>query len=427
MRYISTRGGVEAAPVGFSAAVARGLAADGGLYVPESLPSRDPSECSNVDDLAATAAWMLAPFVEGDALAGELASICRGALSFPLSVREVSGGGTTARLLELFHGPTAAFKDVGARFLAECLARLEPAAERTVLVATSGDTGGAVAAAFHKRPGFRVVVMFPDGGVSPRQQHQLTCFGDNVLAFAVKGTFDDCQRILKAALADAELVRCHGLTTANSINIARLLPQAVYYAHAAMWMLRERGVCPTMVVPSGNVGNATAALWAKAMGFPIAGVVLACNDNRTLAEFFDSGEWRPRASVQTIANAMDVGNPSNMERVFHMFPDREALRRDVRAVAVDDAVIRDVIRLWRERYGYVLCPHTATAAFAADRLDVENPVVVATAHPAKFPEVVEPLIGAEVTPPTALAELLARPTSFDRMEPSLDALREVLG
>jgi threonine synthase len=323
-------------------------------------------------------------------------------------------------VLELYRGPTAAFKDVGARFLAECLAR--STTERTILVATSGDTGGAVAAAFWRKPGIEVGVLFPKGGVSELQQHQLTCWGDNVHAFAVRGTFDDCQGLLKRALADPGWRSRSNLTTANSINIGRLLPQVVYYAWAALRYRHEHGgVAPSFLVPSGNVGNATAALWARAMGVPIRGITMVANANRTVPDFFATGEWAPRPAVPTLANAMDVGTPSNMERVFDLFGDRDALRAAVRALSVSDHAIREAIRTGKERYGRVWDPHTATAVHAFEQTDDPQQILVATAHPAKFRSVVEPLAG-EVEMPPALADLLAREAHHVEIEPELAAL-----
>ena len=404
MRYRSTRN--NAPLVTFGEAMARGLAPDGGLYVPESLPRLDVQAGDFVD----VAQEVLAPFMAGDSLADDLSDICRDAFDFPIPLTPLGAG--PAAVLELFWGPTAAFKDFGARFLAECMAR-QPI-ERTILVATSGDTGGAVAAAFWKKPGIRVAVLFPDGGVSEMQRQQLTCWGENVHAFAVRGTFDDCQGLLKRALSDTAWTAQQNLTTANSINIGRLLPQVAYYAWAALRYRTDHGVAPSFVVPSGNVGNATAALWARSMGLPIADITMVTNANRTVPDFFETGDWQPRSSVATLANAMDVGAPSNMERVFDLFEDREVLRRAVHSKSVDDDAIREEIRSGPTRYNRVWDPHTATAAHAFGEASDPHQILVATAHPAKFESVVEPLVeplvenqvGAVEMPP-ALAALRA--------------------
>src|SRR5688572_27207498 len=307
MRYISTRG---AQGSGLVDAVMRGLAADGGLYVPDDMPRLDPHAVRG-DSLAEIAAEVLAPFFEGSGLESELGAICRDAFDFPLPLKELAPNGELA-VLELFHGPTAAFKDVGARFLASlmerALRRSSDARPLTILVATSGDTGGAVAAAFHRRRGIRVGVLFPKGQVSPRQQHQLTCWGDNVRAFEVDGTFDACQALVKAAFTDPGLQRRHRLTAANSINIGRLLPQVAYHAAASLWHWRRHGTAAGSIVPSGNLGNGMACVWARAMGLPVRELVLAVNANRTIPDYLATGQWQPRPSVATLASAIDVRN-----------------------------------------------------------------------------------------------------------------------
>ena len=336
-------------------------------------------------------------------------------------------------VLELFHGPTAAFKDFGARFLAACFARLRRGAAQplTILVATSGDTGGAVAAAFHERPGITVAVLFPKGLVSPTQERQLTCWGGNVRSLAVRGTFDDCQRLVKQAFVDPQLRARGALSSANSINLGRLLPQAVYYAATSLEVWRAHGERSSFVVPSGNLGNALACLWARELGLPIAEVVLAHNANRTVPDYLESGQWRPRASVATLASAMDVGDPSNMERLRTLFPQLAGLRAAVSAVSIGDEAIRARIRSGYRQFGQVWCPHTATAAEAWERLPEERRrrgrwVLVGTAHPAKFREIVEPLTGTPVAVPETLAKLFARPSSCVEIDASLDALRAAL-
>lgn len=425
MRFVSTRGLAPA--VFFSEAMGQGLAPDGGLYVPERFPRIDPAEVERAPSYAAAAARVLEPFLEGDRLAADLAHLCARAFDFPVPLEPI---GPATSVLELFHGPTAAFKDFGARFLAECIAATSDASGDgrpvTVLVATSGDTGGAVAAAFAGRPGMRVAVLYPKGGVSPRQEHQLTCWGGNVRAFAVRGTFDDCQRMAKGAFADATIRGACRLTSANSINIGRLLPQVAYYAVASVRRRDATGAEPGFVVPAGNVGNAVGAFWAKRIGFPVRRLALATNANRTIVDWFETGEWRPRPSRPTLANAMDVGDPSNMERVFQLYPDRGALLRDATARAIDDATIREVIAAGPERYGRVWCPHTATAMRVREDLGPEDWVVVATAHPAKFDTIVEPLVGHVVEPPPRLAELLSRPTEVTEIEAALAELRPFL-
>ena len=423
LRYLSTRG---AAAAGLSQAIAAGLAPDGGLYVPESMPRLDPDRFDPRGTLADTATTLLAPFFAGDPLAEALPAICAEALDFPVPHRALPAD--RAHVLELFHGPTAAFKDVGARFLAACLARLPRPDARplTILVATSGDTGAAVGAAFHGRPGVRVVILYPDGKVSPRQAHQLGCFGGNVSALRVAGRFDDCQRMVKAALNDGALQAAVPLSSANSISLGRLLPQMSYYAHAALAWWRDRGRPLDLIVPTGNLGNALAALWVRSMGLPVGRVHLACNANATLPEFLAGADYRPREAVATIANAMDVGAPSNAERLRWLFDDA-TLRRELPATRVDDAAIRETIARHARDHGEVFCPHTATAVHVLDVRresgDRDDWTVVATAHPAKFESVVEPLVGHPVVVPPALAAMLARPATATPLPTDDDALK----
>jgi threonine synthase len=425
MRYLSTRGGQGTNLVD---AVMRGLAVDGGLFVPEELPRFEPSAVRG-DTLAEIAAEVLAPFFEGSGLEADLGALCRDAFDFPLPLKAVVND--ELYVLELFHGPTAAFKDVGARFLAalmeRALRRSDDDRPLTILVATSGDTGGAVAAAFHRRPGIRVGVLFPKGQVSPRQQQQLTCWGDNIRAFEVDGSFDACQALVKAAFTDAELQRRHRLTAANSINIGRLLPQVAYHAAGSLWHWRRHGTAAGSIVPSGNLGNGMACVWARAMGLPVREVVLAVNANRTIPDYLSTGQWQPRASVVTLASAMDVGNPSNMERLRNLLPDFAELRASLESYPVDDEDIRRQIAKDYERYGEIWCPHTATAFWVYDHLPPARKtgrpwIVSATAHPAKFETIVEPLIGRPVPVPPALAALLSRPAASIALGPTLAEL-----
>jgi threonine synthase len=419
MRFRSTR---SAQPtLGLSEAMLTSLAPDGGLYVPESFPAFAPEDFDGLESWRDIGERLLVPFFEGDALRPHLAEICEEAFDFPLPLRDLDD---ETAVLELFHGPTAAFKDVGARFLAACVSRLP--GRHTVLVATSGDTGGAVAAAFHGRPDTSVVILFPRGKVSPRQQQQLTCWGANVRAFAVRGDFDDCQRIVKTAFADREWAESQGLLSANSINLGRLLPQAVYYAAASLWYVRRRGVRPGFVVPAGNLGNAVAAFWARRMGLPIREIALAANANRAVPDYFDSGNWAARPTVETLANAMDVGNPSNAERLFDLHPDVGELRLIARASSITDEEIERTIRDAATRSSEVWDPHTATAVLTRARLGSPHWVVVSTAHPAKFESVVEPLVGRAVEVPPCLAELLDRPATFEEIDPTFDALAAAL-
>jgi len=428
MRYLSTRQAADDRnSVALEDAIMSGTAPDGGLYVPVELPSYKPEDFNGIDSINELAAKMLQPFFAGSALEGLLGEICEEAFTFDAPVRMLKEGDNEAlSVLELFHGPTAAFKDFGARFLASCMTRI--AAQRqlssplTVLVATSGDTGGAVAAAFHGKPGVRVIVLFPEGRVSARQQHQLTCWGDNITSLSVRGEFDDCQRIVKELFADQSLVEQHNLCSANSINVGRLLPQSVYYAHASLDYYRKTGKPTNFVVPTGNLGNAFACAWAKSMGFPIGDIVLATNANRTIPEFLASGEWSPRASVATLASAMDVGNPSNMERLRNLWGEADSLNDKLRSFSVTDEQIREQIVAEFAEDSIAWCPHTATAfyVFRHDLADEEKAAghwsLVATADAAKFEDIVEPLVNVTLPVPDELEQLLKLPAAFDTVD-----------
>jgi threonine synthase len=280
-----------------------------------------------------------------------------------------------------------------------------------------------------------VSVLFPKGLVSPTQERQLTCWGDNVHSFRVSGSFDDCQRLVKQAFVDAGLRAKFELSSANSINLGRLLPQAVYYAATSLAVHRRHGVAPDFIIPSGNLGNSVACVLAKQLGLPIGRIVLAHNVNRAVPDFLQSGEWKPRPSVPTLASAMDVGTPSNMERLRALFPDIEALRSAVRAESVTDAEIQKRVAADYNQYGKVWCPHTATAAEVYARMKREEQgnslsggrwILVATAHPAKFREIVEPLIGQRIEMPESLAKLFSRPVSSVDLQPELAALAGAL-
>ena len=425
MIYVSTR--QASPPVDAAAAIRAGAAPDGGLFMPAELPTMDLARFDPARSLAATASDILTPFLAGSALAADTDSMCEDAFDFALPLVELESAAGAVSVLELFHGPTGAFKDFGARFLFRCLDRIAGRQDPvTVLAATSGDTGGAVGCAAEGRSHARAVILFPRGRISAFQEHQLCCWGAPVSALRVDDDFDACQALVKQAFATPQLSARHGLTSANSISIGRLLPQVSYWAHAALQSHASTGQAPGLIVPSGNLGNALAALIARNLGFPVGPIVLATNANATLADWARSGLFEPRASIATLANAMDVGAPSNFERLGAL-PDRA-----IHSVAsIGDTEIRDTIRRWHDLAGYIACPHTATALAAFDRLEAglkrERPwIVAATAHPYKFADAVEPVIGEEVALPDNLAGVLERPARVQDIRADLAELAAAL-
>jgi threonine synthase len=418
MRFVSTRG--QSPPVSFREALLNGLAPDGGLYMPASL-DRLPPDAFRDCSLLETGQLIGAAIIGDEVPAPALSRVLADALNFPVPLVAL---GDRLYVLELFHGPTFAFKDVGARVMARLMAYVNDTDRPlTILVATSGDTGSAVAQAFFGVPGTQVVVLFPEGAVTPVQEAQFTTLGGNVRAVGVAGRFDDCQRLAKEAFGDPALADVR-LTSANSINIGRLVPQAFYYAYVAGQLAGRR---VAFSVPSGNVGNLTAGLLAWALGAPIDGFIAATTINDTFARYLETGRYEPRPSVPTLANAMDVGNPSNVERLRALFDDVEAMRRMISAVVYTDADVVSTIRRVYDEYGYVCDPHSAIGYLGTSAIpDDTAKIFLSTAHPAKFRETVEPAIGRAVPLPAALAEALAKPRFVHRIPPSLPALRDLL-
>ena len=404
MEYVSTRN-IKGEGISASAAILQGLAPDGGLYIPREMPkvSEDFTLSKGLWYAMYTA---LKPFFEGDELEEDLEDISKSAFNFPIPFFKDGEKET----MELFYGPTAAFKDFGARFLAFSMEKLlaKRNEDLTILVATSGDTGGAVAAAFHGRKHLKVKVLFPKGRVAERQRKQLTGWDGNVSSFEVDGSFDDCQKMVKTAFMDPSYT---GLSSANSINLGRLLPQCAYYVYASFLYETKHGKKPVVIIPSGNVGNCTGAYWAKEMGAPIEKIVLGVNANKTIPDYIASGFYEPRPSVQTLANAMDVGAPSNMERLFALYPDISDFRKHVEAWSVSDEEIKETIKAEYEEKGHIVCPHTAVGEkVRRDHYPDAPSIVVATAHPAKFETIVEPIIGEEIAVPKSLYDIMHKPS-----------------
>jgi threonine synthase len=406
MKWAST--GRSSPPVPFIDALFAGTAPDGGLYFPDHFDPLPPSslEALRSADLVETASIVGGHLLRDEISAPDLAALVWDALDFPIPLVQV-----TERVwaLELFHGPTRAFKDVGARVQARLLHHFTDGTPLTILVATSGDTGSAVAQAFHGVPDTRVVVLYPEGQVTDVQEAQMASLGDNITAVAVSGTFDDCQRLVKQAFADDDLRQHVWLTPANSINLGRLLPQVFYY-----FVLARLGTDPIISVPSGNFGNLTAGLIAKRIGLQVRRFVAATNVNDVVPAYLRSGVYETRASVRTVANAMDVGAPSNFERIRALYDDDiDRMRQDVAGAAFTDTrVVEEIADVYRRR-GYLLDPHGAIAWLGLQSLleadTSATGVFLATAHPAKFREVVEPAIGESIALPPALAAALARP------------------
>jgi threonine synthase len=379
MKYVSTKGFSEA--VSFKEAVLSSVATDGGLYVPASFPPVSFKPDSGVQEIGQT---VLSPFVAPDISAEGLAGIVEKAFTFDAPLIRLEDD---LYVLELFHGPTAAFKDFGVRFMARVIEQFAEGQEVTILTATSGDTGGAVAAAFHGVPNVKAIILYPKNKVTPIQEMQIAGLGQNIIALEVDGNFDDCQRMVRAAFADLELRKKHSLLSANSINIARLLPQICYYFRAYAQL--PESAKPTFVVPSGNFGNLTAGLYARQMGLPAAGFVAVTNANDVVPRYLKSGEYKVGAFVETLTNAMDIADPSNFTRIEALFGfNLDKLRSVVSARRFTDEQMLDGMKRLYEDFGYVADPHTAQGFLGTEQLAGVK-VLVSTAHPRKFPETVE--------------------------------------
>lgn len=425
MKWYSTRDKKRENGCSLREAVMMGLAPDGGLFVPERIPQVDLSEAERrARESYASLATYLAGLFFGEDLDPQLLTREMKALyDFPVSLRRVGQGRYT---LDLFHGPTCAFKDFGAGFMGRMVGLLGRKQERLViLTATSGDTGSAVAHGFYNVPGVDVVVLYPEGKISRLQECQMTALGGNIHPLRVAGTFDDCQRLVKELFADASFRRRRCVTSANSINLLRWIPQAFYYFYGYfLWRQETGGENPTVVVPSGNCGNLAAGMLARRMGLPIGGFVAASNLNDVVPEFLQTGLYRPRPSVQTLASAMDVGAPSNFERMLWLCGgDSEALRGELAGFRCDNAQIRRTIDCLYERCGYFSDPHSAVG-YAASMAVGKPGFYLSTAHPAKFGEVISSVTGSRISLPERLERLLDRPQHADPLAVDLGALEE---
>ncbi len=426
--------------------VLSGIAPDGGLYLPEQIPNFSLEKIAALRGytFVELATHLAQAFIGSEVPGAMLEAICSDAFNFPLVIRAVDA---KTSILELFHGPTCAFKDFGARFMAGLFRYFwnTQSKQLTVLVATSGDTGSAVANAFLDRssnPPIRVAILYPKDKVSEIQRRQMTTLGYNVTAYEVDGTFDDCQALAKQALCDNKLIKLHPLTSANSINIARLLPQMFYYAHTTLAFAKDTP--PLFSIPSGNLGNLTGGLLAHLVGFQAAHFIAACNANRTFPDFLLTGEFKPQRSTETISNAMDVGNPSNFQRITELFTNftkTQQMQDLLLGFCATDQQTEELIRSWHQRYGYILDPHTAVGACALKHYTERDPhlaahrVLVATAHPAKFAQVVlrglrwptAPDTGSiSIDMPAQLLELEKRPERLISLKNSYSQLASAL-
>lgn len=430
MKFYSTKR--KAPELSFQDAVVMGLAPDNGLYFPSHIPTLGEEVLSQLDHLSPheIGFYMMRPFVSENLEEEELMEILKETLSFEIPVQQVSEQIFT---LELFHGPTLAFKDVGARFMSRCMAHFSEVGQNvTVLVATSGDTGSAVANGFLGVEGVDVIVLYPKGKVSRLQEKQFATLGENITAIAVDGVFDDCQKLVKDAFLDHELRNALHLSSANSINLARWLPQSIYYGLLVPQMRKLVGETKDLVVsvPSGNFGNLTAGILAKKMGIPIHRFISATNANDVVPEFLASGIYRPRPSVETIANAMDVGAPSNFSRLLELYGGNiQRVQKNLKGYAFNDQTIKSTMAEVHEKHGYLLDPHGATGfkALEEDGLGSnEVGVFIETAHPAKFGKTVEGAVSVTPEIPERLQKFAEREVISMQMKNDFNLFKSFL-
>ncbi|MBX2924271.1 MAG: threonine synthase [Chitinophagaceae bacterium] len=429
MKYYSLNN--QSPEVNFKEATIKGQAPDKGLYFPKSLPRLDKSWMDSIEGKSneQIAFDVIQPYVGEDIPEADLLRIVKETIDFPIPLVKVTDD---IYALELFHGPTLAFKDVGARFMSRCLGYFAKKEREkvTVLVATSGDTGGAVANGFYNVDGIEVVILYPSGKVSSVQEKQLTTLGKNISAIEVKGTFDDCQQMVKQAFADTELTKKKFLTSANSINVARWLPQQFYYFFAyRQWQQKDRP--PVICVPSGNFGNICAGMLAHLSGLPVKHFIAACNANNAVPRFLDNGKYEVRPAVATLSNAMDVGNPSNFVRVLELFDNNFiSLKKILSGYTITDEETKATLQQVKKQIGYLPDPHGAVGYLALQRYLSEHAgdkgIFLETAHPVKFYDVVEPVINEAVAIPEAIQQILPLKKQSIEMAAEYGLLKEYL-
>ena len=427
MRFYSTKR--NTIPVGFKDALFHGLAPDGGLYMPETIPHLGTDFFKSDLSYPELAVGMIHPFTKDDLTRAQLTDICELAFDFPLRIKELN---ETDSVLELFHGPTFAFKDFAARFMARTMSYFleNKDNELTILVATSGDTGSAVANGFFNVDGINVIILYPSNRVRAIQEKQLTTLGGTITALELDGSFDDCQRMVKAAFQNIDLRNRLSLSSANSINVARLLPQSVYYSWA--WKLCAENRPIIFSVPSGNFGNLTGGLLANRMGVPVEKFIAATNANDTFPHFLSSGTIKNQDAVKTISNAMDVGVPSNLDRIQNLFHDDiNQVKVDISSWSFTDKDTKESIRNIQDEFGYLIDPHTAVGVLGLIKYRNETNsktkgVVLSTAHPGKFADVIEPIIGNKTALPESLQIAMKKEKNSIKMPKQFSDLKEYL-
>ncbi|WP_079243110.1 threonine synthase [Chryseobacterium indologenes] len=430
MKYYNLKDHLE--KINFGEATIKGQGKEKGLFFPENIPQLNEEFIQNLHQYSneEIAYQCMRDFVGDEIPSQVLKEIVAETVSFEIPLVKIN---EQISILELFHGPTLAFKDIGARFMSRCLSYFLKDQQKkvTVLVATSGDTGGAVAHGFYKIPQINVVILYPKNRVSPVQEKQLTALGENISALEVNGSFDDCQNLVKQAFSDEEINNQLFLTSANSINVARWLPQQIYYLIALKQWIQQHKEHPVICVPSGNFGNICAGLLAHFRGLPASHFIAACNANHVVPDYFTTQNYQPQKAIATLSNAMDVGDPSNFVRVLELFGHQfEALKYKISAYSINDDQTMSTITEVYEKYGYILEPHSAVAFASMEKYLQENPnqkgFILGTAHPVKFPDAVEKAIHTQIEIPESLKELMEKEKKTVEINSDFEELRRFL-
>lgn len=430
MRFYSTKNRLKT--FSLREAILKSLPEDNGLFMPETIPVLPEAFWKNISSMhfADIAVEVARLYLQDDIDDKDIVELTRDAINFPVPVVELE---KDTYVLELFHGPTLAFKDVGARFMARVMALLNKGEKKklTILVATSGDTGSAVANGFYNVEGIEVIILYPSGKVSPLQEKQLTTLGGNITALEIQGTFDDCQALVKKAFLDKDLKSLYRLSSANSINIARLIPQSFYYIDAYRQLMHLKSPV-VFSVPSGNFGDLTAGLLAMQMGMPVAHFVAANNRNNAVCDYLETGEYYPKKTIPTISNAMDVGDPSNFARMLDLYSsDVDAMRKDISAYSFDDDATRNAMRSIYSFSGYTMDPHGAVGylgwkAYQLSEGKTATGIILETAHPSKFLETVEDTLGNKLTLPTQLSQIADKVKQAHLLRPDYEIFKDFL-